>query len=101
MQSVIFAVILTVVVSIPGFIYAAELLKLMGAGNRGGQRRSGLYPYHNWGSLIYHAAFLLNGIFRGAGDAMMAMKSLWLANACNIILCPLLIRGWGLFRLLV
>jgi putative MATE family efflux protein len=40
--------------------------------------------------------FLINGIFRGAGDASLAMKSLTLANICNIILCPIMINSFGL-----
>jgi len=41
--------------------------------------------------------FLINGIFRGAGNAAIAMKSLWFGNLFNIILCPILVRGWWIF----
>lgn len=95
MQAMLIAVVITFLISIAGFIYAEELLQWMGAEP---ETISGGINYTRIimaGSMVIMLLFLLNGIFRGAGDAMMAMKSLWLANICNIILCPLFIRGLG------
>lgn len=97
MQAMIVALIITLLISIPGFIYAADILRLMGAEPEAVSIGTVYTRIIMASSLVIMLLFLLNGIFRGAGDAMMAMKSLWIANACNIILCPILIRGWGPF----
>ena len=95
MQSIFISFAITIAVSIPGFNYAEEILHLMGAEDAAIKIGIGYTRIIMGGSLVIMLLFLINGIFRGAGDAMMAMKSLWLANICNIILCPLLIRGFG------
>ena len=95
MQSIFISLAITISVSIPGFIYSTDILHLMGAETAAIKTGVGYTRIIMGGSLVIMLLFLINGIFRGAGDAMMAMKSLWLANICNIILCPLLIRGLG------
>ena len=95
MQAIFVSLIITLLVSIPGFIYADDILRLMGAEEAAVQSGVIYTRIIMAGSLVIMLLFLINGIFRGAGDAMMAMKSLWLANICNIILCPILIKGLG------
>ena len=95
MQSILISLLITIAISIPGFIYASDILRLMGAEEEAVATGSGYTRILMGGSIVIMLLFLINGIFRGAGDAMMAMKSLWLANICNIILCPLFIRGLG------
>jgi len=95
MQSILLSLVITLAISIPGFIYSSDILRLMGAEPEAVTSGSGYTRIIMGGSMVIMLLFLINGIFRGAGDAMMAMKSLWLANICNIILCPLLIRGLG------
>jgi putative MATE family efflux protein len=95
MQSIFVSLVITIAISIPGFIYAGDILRIMGAEQAAVETGVNYTRIIMGGSVVIMLLFLINGIFRGAGDAMMAMKSLWLANICNIILCPLLIRGFG------
>ncbi len=95
MQSIFISLAITIAISIPGFFYSKDILRLMGAEEAAVEIGVGYTRVIMGGSLVIMLLFLINGIFRGAGDAMMAMKSLWLANICNIILCPLFIRGLG------
>lgn len=96
-QSLIIALVITIVMSVAGFIYADDILRLMGGEEETVQMGVTYTRIMMGGSIVIMLLFLINGIFRGAGDASMAMKSLMVANICNIILCPLLIRGIGPF----
>ncbi len=97
MQAIVLALFVTAAVSITGYIFAADILRLMGASDEI-VLNNAVYTRIMFGGCIFiMLLFLINGIFRGAGDASIAMRSLWIANICNIILCPSLINGWGPF----
>ena len=94
-QTIIIAIVVTVIVSSTGFIFASDILRLMGAEDQTIKMGTPYTRIMMGGSVVIMLLFLINGIFRGAGDASMAMKSLWLGNICNIILCPVFIFGVG------
>ena len=96
-QSMLIALVVTVVISILGVIFAADVLKIMGAKPEVIRDGTTFTRIMLGGSVAIILLFLINGIFRGAGDAAMAMRSLWIASLINIFLCPLLINGYGPF----
>jgi MATE family, multidrug efflux pump len=96
-QAIVLGLATSVAIGIPCFIYAPHLLRLMGASGDivslgGGYARIAL-----GGSGAILLLFLNNAIFRGAGDAAIAMRLLWVSNIINLILDPCLIFGWGPF----
>jgi putative MATE family efflux protein len=97
MQSLLIALLITAVTSTCGIVFAPDILKIMGAQPDVIKEGAVFTRIMLGGSLVIILLFLINGIFRGAGDAAMAMRSLWVASALNIILCPSLINGYGPF----
>jgi putative MATE family efflux protein len=96
LQSMIIAFVITICISIVGVIFAPEILSMMGA-SADVVRDGAIFTRIMLGnSLAIILLFLINGIFRGAGNAAMAMKSLWIASLINIILCPIFIHYFGL-----
>lgn len=95
-QSLIVALFATLVISFLGVYFAENILSLMGGDERVVKEGAVFTRIMFGGSLVIMLLFLINGIFRGAGDAAMAMKSLWMASILNIILCPLFIHFFGL-----
>lgn len=95
-QALLLGFILTIIISILGVIYASEILGMMGASNEVVNEGAIFTQIMLGASFAVMLLFLINGIFRGAGDAAMAMRSLWLASIINIILCPIFINWMGL-----
>jgi putative MATE family efflux protein len=96
-QAIVLGLITSVVVGVPCFIYAPDLLRLMGASPEIVETGSGYARIALGGSGAILMLFLNNAIFRGAGDAAIAMRLLWVSNIINLILDPCLIFGWGPF----
>lgn len=95
-QTILLGILLSILIAICGYFFAKPLLGLMGASNEVveyGNNYTKILLVGNGVILFIH---LLNGIFRGAGNAAIAMRSLLLANFLNIILCPICIHYWGI-----
>lgn len=95
-QSLILACLVSIIMGVLGVVFASDLLALMGASDEVVRDGTVFAQIQLGGSLVIVLLFLINGIFRGAGDAAMAMKSLWFASGANIILCPIMIHFFGL-----
>jgi putative MATE family efflux protein len=97
-QSIYIGLGLAAVFSIVGFIFYKDLLKLVGASQAIIEVGSGFTRLMLAGNFTVMLLFLVNAIFRGAGNAAVAMRSLWIANLVNMTLDPLFIFGFGSFE---
>ncbi len=88
----------SLLVGIPSLMYAPDLLRVMGASPAIVASGSGYARIALGGSGVLLFLFLNNAIFRGAGDAAIAMRLLWVSNIINLILDPCFIFGLGPFR---
>ncbi len=95
-QAILLSVFISIIISIAGLFFADDILRLMGATEEIVAYGKVYAQIMFTGNVVIMLLFLLNGIFRGAGDASIAMKSLWIANLFNIILCPVCIHFLGL-----
>jgi len=94
-QAIIMGLLCSLPFAIAGMFFSKELLALMGADE---WTLTHGYGYMQWmlgGNAIIFLLFIINAIFRGAGDAAIAMRVLWVANIVNMALDPVFIFGWG------
>jgi len=95
MQAIMVGVVFSMLISLAGIFFYNDLLRLMGASEKVVATGSGFTRWMLTGNITIMMLFLINGIFRGAGNAAIAMRVLWIANLFNMVLDPILIFGLG------
>ena len=88
-------IVVSLLVGIAGFLFYEDILRMMGASESIIAVGAGYTQWMLTGNITIVSLFIINAIFRGAGNAAIAMQSLWIANILNMILDPILIFGWG------
>jgi putative MATE family efflux protein len=96
-QAIITGLFFSILITIPGLFFSKELLRLMGATESMIETGYSYPMIMLSGNGIIMLLFIINAIFRSAGDAAISMRVLFIANMLNIILDPCLIFGWGPF----
>jgi putative MATE family efflux protein len=96
-QAILIGIGTSLLIGVPCWIYAPKLLEIMGASPEIVANGSGYARIALGGCGAVLMLFLNNAIFRGAGDAAVAMRLLWVSNIINLTLDPCLIFGWGPF----
>jgi len=95
-QAILISLFLSVVLGTLSVIFARDILRTMGAAPEVVDHGAIFTQIMLGGCAPIILLFLINGIFRGAGDATMAMRSLWIASGANIVFCPIFIYFFGL-----
>jgi len=96
-QAILTGLIVSIIIGIPGALFSKNLLGMMGASKPIIDSMSGYTSIMLGGNMVIMMLFIINAIFRSAGDAAVAMKVLWIGNIINILLDPCLIFGLGPF----
>ncbi len=94
-QAISLGILVSVVLGTIGILYPKEILGLMGGEPELIEEGYGYTQFLIGGNITIVLLFMINAIFRGAGDASIAMWALVLSNGLNIILDPIFIFGWG------